>query len=115
MISEEWLLEQVVAFAEACERDPRLTGDRFVEALPADLPASSREALLRRIAALRELDRSVAELDRQASLVPGMEMLGFRVLQRLGQGGMGQVFEALEVDLGRVVALKVVHWAASPT
>ncbi|MFL5338854.1 MAG: serine/threonine-protein kinase, partial [Gemmataceae bacterium] len=33
----------------------------------------------------------------------------YRVLDRLGQGGMGQVFQALHVPMNRVVALKVVR------
>ncbi|MEO9322062.1 serine/threonine-protein kinase [Nocardioides sp. C4-1] len=39
---------------------------------------------------------------------PGESIGRFRVVSRLGEGGMGVVFEALEVTLDRTVALKVI-------
>lgn len=42
-----------------------------------------------------------------AILRPGAVVGGFRIVRRIGAGGMGAVFEAEEVTIGRRVALKV--------
>src|SRR5262245_39252656 len=47
---------------------------------------------------------------------PDLVLGPYRVLDRLGEGGMGQVFKAYHTSMGRLVALKVIapDWVSNP-
>jgi tetratricopeptide (TPR) repeat protein/tRNA A-37 threonylcarbamoyl transferase component Bud32 len=108
------LRDLTAAWLELCERGEEpdlasLCGDR--PELMADLR--------RRIEALAKLD-SWLDTDGAAS-EPSNEAMPeefparvgrFRIVRELGRGGMGVVFEAVEQDLGRRIALKVLRRSA---
>ncbi len=72
------------------------------------------ERLLAHDADAHALDRPVLELERNAADAPLPDRIGrYGVLRLLGEGGMGSVYEALQDEPRRSVALKVMRAAAS--
>lgn len=114
MISEtsqsEIVAELADQFAERLRRGEHPPISEFVERCP-EAEAEIREVL----SALAHVERLAPSRDSRltapetvSSPIPNPDQLGdFRIIREVGRGGMGIVYEAEQISLGRRVALKV--------
>ncbi|MEO8698589.1 MAG: serine/threonine-protein kinase [Kofleriaceae bacterium] len=94
----------------------RVSVDRAGAVATATLPAELATAVIARLACVANVDLMTprARLRSRGTLIPcepapGQLIGNFRVIGRLGEGGMGCVYQVEHATLGRPFALKVLH------
>jgi WD40 repeat protein/serine/threonine protein kinase len=92
--------------------EPRAAKERreAKETLPATEHAQGQPGpSSRRTVRVESLEASAEEFEREPILPSGAMLANFSIMRLLGRGGMGEVYLARDVQLGRKVALKLIH------
>jgi serine/threonine protein kinase len=91
--------------------------DEYLDSLKSDHPQSRQELLQRYPHVASQIEACLAGLDfihgRNPNQGTPQQLGDFRIIREVGRGGMGAVYEAEQVSLGRRVALKVLRFGAA--
>ena len=114
MTENRSLEELVEQFLEQCHSGNAPEVSAFAAAHPGH--ASELLNLLPLVLEMEGLNAEITRrLPHQTSEVPELPDSDYRLIRRLGSGGTGVVFEALQLSLNRKVAVKLIHIGYSNT
>ena len=102
-------------FTKSLTRSGLMTADEveaFIESLPPDKKPTDGRTLAQELVRHKKLTKFQAQAVYQGK-TKGLTLGDYVVLERIGQGGMGQVFKAKHKVMDRVVALKTLPAAAT--
>src|SRR5262245_37810168 len=106
--------EQFSSLLAACD-EAMAAGDDSERTESVGPPPDLRDRLARAVACVRLLRHVLPRPHTEEGALPGCRLGDFELGRELGRGGMGVVFEARQVSLNRLVALKVLGSAVGLT
>src|SRR5436309_14323804 len=111
--AEALMGEIVDEFLNRVDRGERPEADEYVRRYPQ--LATVLRQMLPALGLLRgsAADRSAEAADSAEPITPEGPLGDYRLVREVGRGGMGVVYEAVQISLGRRVAVKVLPFAAA--
>jgi hypothetical protein len=114
--TDELLIEAVQEYQRALDQGESPDLETFLRRYP-DIAADLADCLenlhfLRSIAPQLNADTAPGLPQAEATTLSTSQLGDFRILREIGRGGMGVVYEAEQLSIGRRVALKVLPFAA---
>jgi WD40 repeat protein/serine/threonine protein kinase len=116
VLDDPRVLRAMESYTSALQRGDRPDRAAFLADLPAEVAgalAGCLDGLELVHAAAPALSGTDGSLPLPGGAIPAQPLGDFQLLREVGRGGMGVVYEAIQLSLGRRVALKVLQFAAT--